>query len=144
VNTGSSLIETLCFSIPLRERQKGKLDGLAFLVNRPLFRRPWVWTTALDQLSQRLKPYFVRPESHQRALAYPQGLMNDASRKNTWQVAEEMGEATPYAMQHLLDRAKWVCGGVRDELRAYVQETLASPHEVLVGVALRKLSPGAE
>jgi hypothetical protein len=34
-----------------------------------------VWTTTLDQLSQRIKQYFVRPESHQRALAYLQGLM---------------------------------------------------------------------
>jgi SRSO17 transposase len=47
-------------------------------------------------------------------------------------VAEEMGETTPYAIQHLLDRARWDCDRVRDELRAYVQETLASPHAVLV------------
>jgi len=79
-----------------------------------------VWTTALDQLSQRIRQYFVRPEARQRTLAYLQGLMSDASRKNTWQVAEEMGEAAPYAIQHLLDRAKWDCDGVRDELHAYV------------------------
>jgi len=47
-------------------------------------------------------------------------------------VAEEMGEATPYAMQHLLDRASWDCDRVRDELRAYIQEMLASPHAVPV------------
>jgi SRSO17 transposase len=35
-------------------------------------------------------------------------------------------------MQHLLDRARWDCDGVRDELRAYVLETLATPHGVLV------------
>ena len=91
-----------------------------------------VWTTALDQLSQRIRQYFVRPESHQRALAYLQGLMSSVERKNAWQVAEEMGEATPYAIQHLLDRAKWDCDGVRDELRAYVRETLSSPDAVLV------------
>ena len=77
-----------------------------------------VWATALDQLSQRIRQYFVRPESHQRALAYFQGLMSCVERKNAWQVAEEMGEVTPYAIQHLLDRAKWDCDGVRDELRA--------------------------
>lgn len=58
--------------------------------------------------------------------------MSGVSRKNGWQVAEEMGEATPYAMQHLLDRAKWDCDEVRDELRAYVQETLSSPNAILV------------
>ncbi len=47
-----------------------------------------MWTTALNYLSQQIRPHFVRPESHQRALAYLQGLMSDASRKNAraaWQ-----------------------------------------------------------
>ncbi len=91
-----------------------------------------VWTTVLDQLSQQIRQHFIRPESHQRALTYIQGLMSSVERKNGWQVAEEMGEATPYAMQYLLDRARWDCDGVRDELRAYVQETLSSPDAVLV------------
>jgi SRSO17 transposase len=91
-----------------------------------------VWTTAFNQLGQRIRQHFVRPESHQRALAYLQGLLSEASRKNGWQVAEEVGEATPYAMQHLLDRARWDGDRVRDELRAYVKETLASPNAVLV------------
>lgn len=90
------------------------------------------WTTAFNHVSQQIRQHFARPESHQHALAYLQGLMSQASRKNGWQVAEEMGEATPYAMQHLLDRARWDCDRVRDELRAYVQETLASPQAVLV------------
>jgi len=91
-----------------------------------------IWTAAFNRVSQQIRPYFVRTESHQRALAYLQGLMSQASRKNGWQVAEEMGETTPYAMQHLLDRARWDGDRVRDELRVYVQETLASPHAVLV------------
>jgi SRSO17 transposase len=89
-------------------------------------------TTAFNHLSQQIRQYFARPESHRCALTYLQGLMSGASRKNGWQVAEEMGEATPYAIQHLLDRAKWDCDGVRDELHTSVQETLASPHAVLV------------
>jgi SRSO17 transposase len=42
------------------------------------------------------------------------------------------GETTPYALQHLLDRAGWDCDGVRDELRAYIQEVLASPNAIVV------------
>jgi SRSO17 transposase len=76
-----------------------------------------VWTTAFDELSQRIRHAFVRPEPHLRALTYLQGLMGPVERKNGWQVAEAIGEATPYAMQHLLDRARWDCDGVRDELR---------------------------
>src|SRR5215469_2770382 len=91
-----------------------------------------VWTTAFNDLGQRIRHFFTRREPHQRALAYLQGLMSDVSRKNGWQVAEEVGEATPYAIQHLLDRARWNCDGVRDLLRAYVWETLAEPGAVLV------------
>src|SRR5260221_2310144 len=91
-----------------------------------------VWMTAFNDLGQRIRHVFTRREAHQRVLAYLQGLMSDVSRKNGWQVAEERGEATPYAMQHLLDRAKWDCDGVRDELRTYVKETLATPNGVVV------------
>src|ERR1700737_5002306 len=83
------------------------------------------WTTAFNDLSQRIRRYFVRPEPHLQALTYVEGLMSPAQRKNGWQVAEEVGEVTPYAMQHLLDRAKWDCDGLRDALRMYVWETLA-------------------
>jgi len=58
--------------------------------------------------------------------------MSDASRRNAWQVAEAMGETAPYAIQHLLDRAKWDCDGVRDTLQAYVREALSAPGAVLV------------
>jgi len=83
-------------------------------------------------LSQQIRQYFVRPESHQRALAFIQGLLSETSRKNAWQVAEEMREAAPYAIQHLLDRAKWDCDGVRDELYVSVREALSAPDAVLV------------
>src|SRR6266700_7479877 len=91
-----------------------------------------VRTTAFQDLGQRIRSSFVRQESHQQTLAYLQGLMSLVERKNGWQVAEELGEATPYAMQHLLDRAKWDCDGVRNALRAYVHEMLAAPNAVLV------------
>jgi SRSO17 transposase len=91
-----------------------------------------VWTVTFNELGQRIRLFFVRPEPYQRALAYVRGLMSPAERKNGWQVAEEVGEATPYAMQHLLDRAKWDCDGVRDELRTYISQALADPSAVLV------------
>jgi SRSO17 transposase len=81
---------------------------------------------------QRIRQYFVRPEPYRRTLAYMQGLMSPVERKNGWQVAEEVGEATPCAMQHQLDRARWDCDRVRDELQTYVRKTLATPNGVLV------------
>lgn len=91
-----------------------------------------VWTTAFSAFGQRIGHYFLRSEPRHRALAYIRGLMSPVGRKNGWQVAEATGEATPYAVQHLLDRAKWDCDGVRDELRACISETLATSHAVVV------------
>ena len=91
-----------------------------------------VWTTAFNELSRRIKRYFGRQEPYHRAQTYVRGLMSSVERKNGWQVAEEVGEATPYAIQHLLDRAKWDADGVRNELRAYVCEALVDPHAILI------------
>jgi len=49
-----------------------------------------IWTSAFNELSQRIRFCFTRPEPYQRALTYVQGLMSGASRKNGWQVAEEV------------------------------------------------------
>ncbi|HEX4205083.1 MAG TPA: hypothetical protein VHZ51_12990 [Ktedonobacteraceae bacterium] len=56
-----------------------------------------VWTTAFQELGQRIKQHFVRQEPHHRALSYLRGLMSTIPRKNGWQVAEEVGEVTPYS-----------------------------------------------
>lgn len=91
-----------------------------------------MWTTAFKELGQRIRRYFTRREPHQRALTYVRGLMSPVERKNGWQLAEEGGEATPYALQHLLDRARWDWDEVRDELRAYIRETLTEKSAVVV------------
>lgn len=103
---------------------------LMFLVSQPSPEE--VWTTAFSALGQRIGHSFLRSEPRHRALAYIRGLMSSVERKNGWQVAEAMGEATPYAVQHVLDRAKWDCNGVRDELRAYISETLAASNAVVI------------
>jgi SRSO17 transposase len=60
------------------------------------------------------------------------GLLSPAERKNSWQLAEVSGDATPYAFQHRLRRALWDPEAVRDELRRYIVQHLADPHAVLV------------
>ena len=42
------------------------------------------------------------------------------------------GGASPYRVQHLLDRARWDAGAARDQLRDYVLEELSSPDAVLI------------
>jgi hypothetical protein len=45
--------------------------------------------------ARRLAPYVARSPSRHRAQAYLQGLLREAERKNSWQVAEVSGAATP-------------------------------------------------
>jgi SRSO17 transposase len=52
-------------------------------------------------------------------MAYLHGLLSEAERKNSWQVAEVCGEPTPYGFPYLLARADWDVDLVRDELRLY-------------------------
>jgi SRSO17 transposase len=86
----------------------------------------------LNDIERRLAPYFMRTEPRQRALAYLRGLLSPAARKNSWQLAEVMGDATPYGFQHLLRRADWEADAVRDELRTYIMDHLRHAEAVLV------------
>src|SRR5258707_1240386 len=83
-------------------------------------------------VAQRLAPRFVRSEARRHAQAYLWGLLSPVERKNGWQLAEAVGDRTPYAIQHLLGRADWDPDAVRDDLRAYVIEHVGDPHAVLV------------
>jgi SRSO17 transposase len=85
----------------------------------------------LTDIERRLAPYFERAEPRQRAMAYLRGLLSPAERKNSWQLAEVSGDATPYGFQHLLRRALWDPDAVRDELRTYVIQHLGDPNGVL-------------
>ena len=90
------------------------------------------WATGLESLHARIAPRFVRPEPRRRVLAYLRGLLSPVERKNGWQLAEQAGEATPDGMQRLVATAGWDADAVRDDLRAYVVESLGDPAAVLV------------
>jgi SRSO17 transposase len=86
----------------------------------------------LADSGRRLAPAFARSESRQRASAYLQGLHSAAERKHRWQLAEVCGEATPYGLQSLLNRAEWDADAGRDALRRSVIQHLGDPNGVLV------------
>jgi len=75
---------------------------------------------------------FARSELRARSLGYVQGLLSGCERKNGWQLAEWLGEATPYAVQHLLDRARWDADEARDRIRSYAIDELGSEEAVLI------------
>jgi SRSO17 transposase len=90
------------------------------------------WAQELDRLGERIGQRFARLEPRQRVVAYLRGLLSPIGRKNSWQLAEELGEQTPYGVQHLLGRARWDAEEVRDDLRAYVVEHLGDKRAVLI------------
>ena len=86
----------------------------------------------MADVARRLAPYFVRSQSRERVVAYLRGLLSEAERKNSWQVAEVCGESTPYGFQYLLNRADWDADAVRDALHTYSLQHLGEPNGVLV------------
>jgi SRSO17 transposase len=90
------------------------------------------WAAALQTLLDHLGRHFARSETRTHLRAYLTGLLSPIERKNGWQLAEHAGAATPYGLQHLLDRAKWDADAVRDDLQAYVRAHLGHPSGVLV------------
>jgi SRSO17 transposase len=90
------------------------------------------WAEELTTVAQRIGRHFARSEPRQRAADYIRGLLSDAERKNGWQLAEYLGDATPDGVQHLLARADWDADAVRDELTSYVRERLGHTDGVLI------------
>jgi SRSO17 transposase len=90
------------------------------------------WKRELEAVHSRIGGGFHRAEPRRRCLRYLQGLLSGCERKNGWQLAEWMGEATPDGVQHLLERAHWDADAVRDEVRNYVVEQLGEEEAVLI------------
>jgi len=90
------------------------------------------WALWLTEVERRIMPHFSRSDARRRVWAYLRGLLSPVERKNGWQIAEVVGEATPYGSQHVLGRAQWDAEEVRKALHTYVVEALGDPHAVLV------------
>jgi SRSO17 transposase len=90
------------------------------------------WIEELDTVGERIAPRFARSEVRDRARDYLRGLLLTTERKNSWQLAEVAGDATPYGLQHLLGRANWDADLVRDDLRGYVTEQLGEEGAILI------------
>src|SRR3954463_7425292 len=90
------------------------------------------WGQQLDAGARRIGERFARSETRDRVRAYLVGLLAPVQRKNSWQLAEQIGEHAPYGVQHPLGRSEWDPDLVRDDLRAYVVESLGDPDAVLI------------
>ncbi|WP_260328719.1 transposase [Streptomyces sp. Ag109_O5-1] len=86
----------------------------------------------LEELFLQTGVRFARVETRRRMRDYIRGLLGPVGRKNSWQLAEYAGHATPHGLQHLLCHSRWDTDGLRDDLQAYVAEQLGTPEGVLV------------
>lgn len=87
------------------------------------------WGKDFDSLWERVGACFFRHDLRSRAKGYVRGLLGRIERKNGWQMAEYLGDATPHPVQRLLDRAVWDADTVRDEILRYARAHLLSPDE---------------
>jgi SRSO17 transposase len=87
------------------------------------------WTYHFEQLTERIGSCFGRHDLRRRAAAYVRGLLGPVQRKNGWQLAEHLGDATPHGLQRLLDRASWDADAVRDALIGYAQRHLLTERD---------------
>jgi hypothetical protein len=110
--------------------QSKKLFGVA----RPAEARSETrrWSLGLEAVAKRIDRHFARAEVRGRLRAYLRGLLSPVERKNSWQLAEALGDRTPHGVQHLLGRAEWSADAVRDDLLGYGKEHLADPQGILV------------
>ena len=80
------------------------------------------WANEFEAFHSRFAPLFGRRETREQAVKYLHGLISPVERKNSWQLAEAVGDKRPDATQRLLYSNKWDADRVRDELQNFVIE----------------------
>jgi SRSO17 transposase len=73
------------------------------------------WALWLTAVARRLLPHFPRRAARRRVWASLRGLLSPVERKNGWQSAAVVGDATPYGLQPVLGRAQWDAEEVRTD-----------------------------
>jgi len=85
-----------------------------------------------NRLILRMGKAFSNELGIQNMQKYLRGLLGTAERKNGWQLAEYLGDSTPYALQQFIYRGRFSADDLRDELMRYVSESLGEAEGILV------------
>jgi SRSO17 transposase len=91
-----------------------------------------LWCVELRQVKAHLKSLFAHPSVAASAAAFLDGLLGPERRKTGWMRAEAAGDLGPWRQQAVLGRSHWDADTLRDMVRDYALETLATPAAVLV------------
>jgi SRSO17 transposase len=91
-----------------------------------------LWCVELRQVKADLQSLFAHPSVATSAAAFLDGVLGPERRKTGWMRAEAAGDSGPWRQQAVLGRSHWDADALRDMVRDYALETLASPGAVLV------------
>jgi SRSO17 transposase len=76
------------------------------------------------ELMARIGPYFARIQPRLQARKYIDALASDLAKRNSWTIAEHIGDRTPDRCQRLLNHAVWDTLAVMSEVRRFAVEGL--------------------
>lgn len=86
----------------------------------------------MEELKIRIQECYYSKCGVSEAEKYIKGLLSRAERKNGWQMAEVLGESTPYKIQQFICRGRWSADELREVLQEYVKEKFQDASAVLV------------
>lgn len=91
-----------------------------------------LWASSLRDVKARMRGLFTQERVAASANLFLDGLLGDERRKTGWMRAEAAGDPGPWRQQAILGRGRWDADGLRDIVREYVVENLATDDAVLV------------
>jgi SRSO17 transposase len=83
------------------------------------------WGADFLAFCARFDDVFGRKEPRAQAAKYLRGLLGPVQRKNSWQLAEAMGDMVPDPTQRLLYRTLWSADNARNILQQFIIEVFA-------------------
>ena len=89
------------------------------------------WSERFNELFAQVAGDFPNARVRRHGRAYLLGLLSQAERKTSWQLAEFAGDATPDGLQKLLNSAPWGEDACRDAVARYVTREFGDPGAVL-------------
>lgn len=87
------------------------------------------WQSGYEALWNWFGPCFRYKTTRAHGERYVRGLLGRIERKNGWQLAEYLGDRSPYAVQNFLARAAWNADDARDVLMRYAREHMLAADE---------------
>jgi len=89
------------------------------------------WSESFNEMFMQVAGSFSNARVRRHGRAYVLGLLSQAERKNSWQLAEFAGDASPDGVQRLLNFSPWDEDAARDALARYVVKSMGDPAAVL-------------